>query len=100
MHFPEFKVDQSTNLNPRYSFDNFVVGGFNELAHVASLVVVKTLGSVYNPLVIYGGLGLGKLHLLQATGTQTINESLHKNLNFISPQLFTYGLVLAILQKK
>lgn len=99
MQFPEFKVDQSTNLNPRYSFDNFVVGGFNELAHAASLAIVKTLGSVYNPLFIYGGVGLGKTHLLQAVGNQIMKESPHKKLKYISSELFTSGVVSAIRNK-
>ncbi|MDA1337614.1 MAG: chromosomal replication initiator protein DnaA [bacterium] len=99
MEFPEFQADRSTNLNPRYDFDNFIVGGFNELAHAASLAVVKSPGSIYNPLFIYGGVGLGKTHLLQAVGNQIIKESPHKKLKYISSELFTSGVVSAIRNK-
>ena len=99
MEFPEFKVDRSTNLNPRYSFDNFIVGAFNELAHAASLAVVKNPGSVYNPLFVYGGVGLGKTHLLQAIGNQIIKEHPQKKLKYISSERFTSSVVSAIRNK-
>jgi len=99
MEFPEFKVDRSTNLNPRYSFENFIVGSFNELAHAASLAIVKAPGNVYNPLFVYGGVGLGKTHLLQAIGNQIIKEFPQKKLKYISSERFTSGVVSAIRNK-
>jgi chromosomal replication initiator protein len=74
LEFQELKIDRSTNLNPKYTFDGFVVGSFNELAHAASFAVVKEPGTVYNPFFVYGGVGLGKTHLLQAIGNQIAQE--------------------------
>ena len=68
-------VSKETNLNPRYSFDSFVVGGFNELAHAASQAVVKQPGAAYNPLFIYGKTGFGKTHLIQAIGNTFIKNT-------------------------
>lgn len=61
-------VNKDDNLNPRYTFDSFVIGSFNELAYTASQAVINKLGQAYNPLFIYGGTGLGKTHLIQAVG--------------------------------
>lgn len=66
----EYYINKSDNLNPRYLFDNFVVGSFNELAHAAAKAVIEKPGIVYNPLYIYGEAGIGKTHLIQAVGNQ------------------------------
>jgi chromosomal replication initiator protein len=71
----ELKVDKKTNLNPKYTFSNFIVGSFNELAFAAAMAVVKNPGKVYNPFFVYGGVGLGKTHLLQAIGNEISRNS-------------------------
>lgn len=64
----EFCVNKDDNLNPRYTFESFIVGPFNELAHAAAQAVIKNLGVTYNPFFIYGNTGHGKTHLIQAMG--------------------------------
>jgi chromosomal replication initiator protein len=64
----EFYINKSDNLNPRYTFDTFVIGSFNELAHSAAQAAIKRPGITYNPLFIYGETGRGKTHLIQAIG--------------------------------
>jgi chromosomal replication initiator protein len=66
----EFYINKSDNLNPRYTFDTFVVGSFNELAYTAAQAAINRPGITYNPLFIYGDTGRGKTHLIQAIGNQ------------------------------
>ncbi len=94
--FQALSVDKATNLNSRYNFDNFVVGPFNELAHAATLAVTKNPGSVYNPLFIYGGTGLGKTHLLQASGNRVGKDFADRKVRYVSSERFTTGVVSAI----
>ncbi len=90
------EVDPRTNLNPRYTFDNFIVGGFNELARAASWAISQNPGSVYNPLFIYGGVGLGKTHLLQATGNKVFQNSNKVNIRYIPSDRFISNIVKGI----
>jgi len=96
LKFEEFKTNKETNLNPRYTFDNFIVGSFNELAHAAALAVADNPGFTYNPLFIYGGTGLGKTHLIQAVGNKIGDESKKKKVKYISSEKFVSGIVSAI----
>jgi len=74
MQLKDLQVNPETGLNPRYTFENFIVGSFNELANGAARAVVQNLGLAYNPLFIFGGVGLGKTHLIQAIGNEVIKN--------------------------
>jgi len=86
-------VNKSTNLNPRYTFDSFVVGPNNELAQAACVAITKKLGSLYNPLFLYGGVGLGKTHLLEATGNAIIASGMTSKVFYISAERLTAEIV-------
>jgi len=96
LEFEEFKVDKETNLNPKYTFENFVIGPFNDLAQAAAWAVSKKPGLVYNPLFIYGGVGLGKTHLLQAIGNTVVKNFSQKKVKYIPAEKFTAGVVSSI----
>jgi len=82
-----------SNLNPRYELKDYVVAENNELAHAACMAISKNLGKIYNPLFIYGGVGLGKTHLLQALGNEVKREFPEKNIKYITSERFTSELV-------
>ncbi|MHA1343617.1 MAG: chromosomal replication initiator protein DnaA, partial [Promethearchaeota archaeon] len=96
----EFNIDSETNLNPKYTFENFVIGTNNELANAAALAVTENLGKKYNPLFIYGGVGLGKTHLLQAIGNKLRKEKKRLKILYASSEKFTDDLVNAIRGQK
>lgn len=96
LYFKEIEIDKKTSLNPRYTFSNFVVGSFNELAHAAAMAVVKNPGQIYNPLFIYGGVGLGKTHLLQAIGNEVIKENPKKRVKYVPAERFVSEVILSI----
>jgi len=85
-----------SNLNPRYIFDQFIVGANNELAHAASLVAAKEPGTTYNPLFIYGGVGLGKTHLMQAIGNHILKNNPTLKILYISGEKFTNDFINSI----
>jgi chromosomal replication initiator protein len=91
---PEFAL--RNNLNPRYTFESFVVGSCNQFARAAALSVADNLGGSYNPLFIYGGVGLGKTHLMSAVGYEVISRDSHKKVSFISSEEFTNDMISAI----
>lgn len=99
LRFEEIKIDKETNLNKRYVFENFVVGASNELAHAAAMSIVKTPGTSYNPLFIYGGVGLGKTHLLQAIGNEVVKRNPKKRVSYITSEKFTSELIASIHDK-
>ena len=96
LKFDEFKINKDTNLNPRYTFESFVVGSFNELAYAASLAVSENLGHTYNPLFIYGGVGLGKTHLIQAIGNKINDSPKKKKVKYISSEKFVSSIISGI----
>jgi chromosomal replication initiator protein len=85
-------------LNPKYLFENFIVGRGNELAHAACLAVVNNLGKAYNPLFIYGGVGLGKTHLLQAIGNEVAKKT--DKILYTTSEKFTNNYIQAVTSGK
>ena len=90
----------ATTLNPRYTFDNFVVGSSNELAYAACQGVVKAPGIKYNPLFIYGGVGLGKTHLIQAVGNEIMRQDSNKKVDYVTSEGFTSQFIAGVSSKK
>src|ERR1700693_2313936 len=86
----------SLGLNPRNTFESFVVGPNNEIAHAASLAVAKTPARTYNPLFIYGGVGLGKTHLMQAIGQHVMAKKKNTKVIYLSSELFINEFIDAI----
>ncbi len=92
----ELPTSRSSMLNPRYIFDSFIVGSSNRLAHAACLAVAEHPASAYNPLFLYGNVGLGKTHLLHAIGNLVLDTTPDRNVVYVSSEKFTNDLINAI----
>jgi len=93
----DFYVNKKDNLNPRYTFDSFVVGSFNELAYAASQAIIKKQKIIYNPLFIYGNSGYGKTHLIQAVGNH-LKKNRSKKVFYITSEKFSVDYINSIRQ--
>jgi len=96
----DFEINERTNLNPRYTFSNFVVGSFNELAFAAAQAIIKKPGQVYNPLFVYGGVGLGKTHLLQAVGNEVVKKFRNLTVKYLQVNSLVSQIINGIKNKK
>lgn len=92
-------INKEDNLNPKYTFDNFIVGSFNELAHAASQAIIQNPGANYNPFFIYGPTGLGKTHLIQAVGNEIKKKYPDKKVHYVSFEKFSNDFITAVQNK-
>jgi len=96
----EYYINKEDNLNPKYTFDDFIVGSFNELAFAASQAIIKQPGIVYNPLFIYGKTGHGKTHLIQAIGNKIKQQQKDKKIFYLTSETFATELYSALQNNK
>src|SRR4051812_8466439 len=96
----ELPTPRTAMLNPRYTFDSFIVGSSNRLAHAACLAVAEHPAQAYNPLFLYGGVGLGKTHLLHAIGNLVIAKFPRKRVAYATSEKFTNEFITSIQQGK
>lgn len=99
-HAPTPAPTQGSHINPRLTFDNFVVGESNKFAATAALVVADEPGGAYNPLFVYGGSGLGKTHLLHAIGNHVRQHYPHKKVVYVSSEQFTTDFIDSLKTKR
>ncbi|MCI8667655.1 MAG: chromosomal replication initiator protein DnaA [Dorea sp.] len=93
-------ASEKAGLNPKYTFDTFVVGGNNNFAHAASLAVAESPGEVYNPLFLYGDVGLGKTHLMHSIAHFILNKNPKKKVLYVTSETFTNELIEALKKGK
>ncbi len=93
-------LNTQSNLNPRYTFDTFVVGNSNRLAHAAALAVAESPAKAYNPLFLYGGVGLGKTHLMHSIAHYIASENANSKILYASSEKFTNELINSIRDDK
>src|SRR3989344_1769202 len=97
----ELHIDPKTNINPRYTLDSFVVGSSNELAYAAVQAIIEDVGKKDNPLFIYGGVGLGKTHLIQAAGNEILKKYYNKvRVLYVTSERFINDVVWALRNKR
>jgi len=89
-------IDKRDNLNPRYTFETFVVGPFNQLAHAAAKAVLERPGLAYNPLFVYGSTGRGKTHLIQAIGNYFKKAHANKKVLYVTSERFAIDYINAV----
>jgi chromosomal replication initiator protein len=93
-------INKEDNLNPKYTFDSFIVGSFNELGYAAAQAIIKNPGAVYNPFFIYGPTGLGKTHLIQAIGNAIKTRYPEKKVFYMTQEKFSIDYINAVQQNK
>jgi chromosomal replication initiator protein len=98
--FSELEKDEETNLNPKYDLDNLIVGPFNEMAHAAGQAIIENPGEAYNPFFVYGGVGLGKTHLIQGIGNKIKEKYYSKKIRYIPAEKLITDVVNSIRENR
>ncbi len=96
----DFYINPGDNLNPRYHFNSFIVGSFNELAYAASMAIIESPGTKYNPFFVYGGTGLGKTHLIQAVGNSIKDKYPNKKVHYMTLEKFATDFINSLQNNK